>query len=381
MRRALPLLVLFAPAVVLAGGLWPTPPAALPPLDVPAGIASLSAQTCNGCHAEVHDGWAASAHAHAATDPIWRAGARLLGDPPLCRECHQPMAEQRSDLPDGPGALATGRGPMNPAWSPTLAQEGVTCAACHVREGRILGPRDLPAEQVPHPVQRSEALVKADFCAGCHQAALPGAEDRPWLDTFGEWERSAFGQAGIRCQDCHMVRTSGAVAGSRFAAFASHEGAFPRDPKALARAVTLEIGLRAPSLSRNEQLRATATLSNTGAGHAVPTGDPSHRVELRWTVLDPAGKAAGDSRSDWLFREVSNDAPFREVKDARLAAGATRTFDFQWEPGKKAAPGEYTLRVELVWWAISPDQMKAAGLNVERVTVPFHRQDLPLRVD
>lgn len=381
MHRGLIVLLLLWPAAALAADLWPASPAALPASAVPAGLPSLSAQTCNACHGAIHDGWAGSAHAFAGKDPIWRAGAALLGDPPLCNECHLPMIEQRAVLPDGPPALSTGRGAANPAWSPTLAQEGVTCAACHVRDGKIIGPRPLLAGDAPHPVEVRPELGTVQACAACHQSSLAGAEGRPWLDTVGEWERSPFGQAGIGCKDCHMTRTAGPIAGNRFAAFASHGGAFPRDPTALARALTVDVQLRAARLARSEVLRATATLANTGAGHAFPSGDPSHRVEVRWTVLDAGAKGAGEARSDWLVREVSSESPFRELKDQRLPAGGTKSFDFQWEPGKKSAAGLYTVRLEVIWWAVSPDAAKAAGLAVDLVSVPFVRQDLMVRVD
>lgn len=378
----LPLLLLI-PATAGAGDLWPD---VLGPVQVdgaPAPLPSLSAQTCNGCHATIHDQWAASGHAHAATNPVYLEAVRALGSPPLCQECHLPLTPQRADLPKGPGALGKSARQPNPAWSPTLASEGVTCAACHVRGDVIVGPRELAPDRAPHPVRKEPALQTAEACAFCHQAALPDAEERPFLDTVGEWERSHFAEADITCRDCHMTRVSGSIAGSRYAAFASHGMLQGRSPGAIARAITLEVTVRSPGVQRGEAVRASATLMNTGAGHAVPTGDPSHALELRFQVLDPGGVVAtgGEASSHWLAREVAPEPPFAEISDSRLPAAGSKVFDYSWNAGKKLAPGLYTLVVSTHWWAVKPDRAEAVGLSEADVRVDVGEQRIQIRVD
>ena len=381
--RSLLLLLLLLPTSALAGDLWPDVLGPVPVTTAPDPLPSLSAQTCNGCHATIHDQWATSGHATAATNPVYVEAVRALGSPPLCQECHLPLSVQRADLPKGPGALGKSARQPNPAWSPTLAAEGVTCAACHVRDGAIVGPREIAAERVPHPVKREPALRTAEACAFCHQAALPDAEDRPFLDTVGEWERSHFSEAGISCRDCHMTRVSGSIAGSRYASFASHGMLGGHAPDAIARALTLEVSLRSPGVQRGEAVRASATLMNTGAGHAVPTGDPSHAMELRFTVLDPAGGVAtgGEPSSNWLQRVVEPEPPFKELSDDRLPAAGSKVFDYSWTAGKKLAPGIYTLVVSVHWWAVKPDRAEAVGLTADDVRVDVSEQRVQLRVD
>ncbi len=377
MRVLLLLLLLCSPAA--AEPLWP---AALGPLEVnaPAPLPSLSAQTCNACHGGIHDQWMDSGHARASTSPAWIAASAALGDPPRCQECHLPLLAQRAEIPRGPGAGARA---ANPAWEPSLALEGVTCAACHVRGDAIVGPRELPDAAVPHKVVASEALRGPEACAFCHQQALPGAEDHPFLDTVGEWQRSAFGTADIPCQDCHMQRVSGAIAGSRYAAFASHAGLGGRDPKAIARAVTLSVRVQKPRFERGETVRATAEIMNTGAGHAVPTGDPNHRVEIRFELLGPDGELAMDSAPVvvWLRREVGDAPPFAELRDDRLQPGASRTFDASVALDKKQDPGEFTLVVSATWWAMAPEQAEAVGLAPADASVRFIEQRIPLEVN
>lgn len=363
--------------------LWPKVLGPLAAESPPSPLPSLSAQTCNGCHAEIHDQWASSGHADASRSPVYQQVKGALGSPPLCDECHLPLANQRATLPKGPGALGKTDRQPNPNWNPTLATEGVTCAACHVRGGVIVGPRELAAERAPHPVKREPALKTAEACAFCHQAALPGAEEHPFLDTVGEWQRSAFATNGVSCQQCHMARTSGSIAGSRYAAYASHGMLEDHSPAAIARALTTEVALRSPSVQRGEAVRATVTVMNTGAGHAVPSGDPSHVVEIRVTVLDPEGAVAegGEAFSAWLQRTVGAEPPFLEESDDRLQAAASRAIDFAWTPTKKLTPGDYTLAVTTHWWAVAPDRIATLGLDEEQVRVDVAEQRISVRVD
>ena len=363
--------------------LWPRLLEPLPAEPPPAPLPSLSAQTCNGCHATIHDQWSASGHASASTNPVYLRTREALGAPPLCDECHLPMENQRATLPKGPGALGKTERQPNPNWSPTLAGEGVTCAACHVRDGVIVGPRELPPERAPHPVRREASLSTAEACAFCHQVALPGGEEHPFLDTVGEWRRSHFAEAGVACQDCHMTRVSGAIAGSRYAAFASHGMLEGRSPEKIARAVTMLVALRSPSVQRGAAVRATVTLMNTGAGHAFPSGDPSHRAEVRFAVFGPDGELAtgGEPASSWLGRTVDPAPPFLEVSDDRLEAASSRIFDFAWTAGNKIDPGDYTVEVSLHWWSVAPERATALGLSEDEVRVTVTNQRIPVRVD
>jgi len=358
--------------------LWPEELGPLPVQAAPHPLPGLSAQVCNACHGAVHDQWAGSGHATASSDPVWQQARTALGDPPLCNECHLPLQAQRTEVPRGPGGS---RSEANPAWDPGLATEGVTCVACHLRGDAIVGPRELPAGQAPHKVRYEPALSTAEACAFCHQAALPGAEETPFLDTVGEWRASPFGAAGVPCQDCHMPRTSGAIAGSRFAAFGAHGTS--RTEAALGRAITLNLDVNAPRLQRGQTLRATATVQNTGAGHAVPTGDPSHRLEVRFELLDGEDNPVPgvEAESVWLGREMAAEAPFAEVSDTRLQPGAERTFDFVAPLSKKATPGRWTLVVSVRWWPASPERLTELGLGESVGPRVMTERRIPVRVE
>ncbi len=390
MRRGLFFLLSFA-----LGALWPAAAPAQAPTPLfpstgpvpaqaaPAPLPSISAQACNACHGEVHDQWAASGHARASTNPVYRKAVEAAGDPLLCRDCHLPLENQRADLASGKGKLGASQRIANPAFQPSLALEGVTCAACHVRDGVILGPRDLPADRAPHPVRAEAALRGAEACAACHQITLPGAEEHPFVDTLGEWARSPYAEAGITCADCHMKRVSGIVGGSRYATFASHGLTRGLEPRELARALTVEVGLRGTTVVRGDDLRATATVMNTGAGHAVPTGMPDARLRVRFDVEAPDGttpKGAEPSVVD-LGRVLEEEPPFALVSDDRIPAAGSRTFDYTWVVPKKLTPGPLVLVVRVERLAATEERAAAIGLTLDDVRVPIVEQRIPFVIE
>ena len=52
----------------------------------------------------------------------------------------------------------------NPDFDPTLQQEGVTCVACHLRDGKIVGV--LGTTDAPHPVKMIDDPNQ--ICMRCH---------------------------------------------------------------------------------------------------------------------------------------------------------------------------------------------------------------------
>jgi hypothetical protein len=368
------------PAVPAEPPLFPPDGAPVVLEAIPAPLPSISAQTCNACHGEIHDQWAASGHATASTNPLYVAAVDALGNPHECDACHLPLEIQRPTLAKGPGKGRV----ENPAYDPTLRLEGVTCAACHVRDGVIVGPRELAVGRSPHPVRASRAMSTEEACVSCHQA---GSQDpthgSALIDTVGEWRRSPFGQAGISCQECHMPRTSGRIAGSRYAAYSGHRLTGRRDPRELARAVTLQVTMRSSAIQRGEALRATATLMNTGAGHAVPTGDPGHRLELVLTIEDFEGALPKGAKphSEWFAREIDPGPPASVKKDTRLQAGGRREVDYSYTADKKSKAGRYVLVVRLIWWAVSAEQAEALGLTDAEIRIPIVEQRLTFDVN
>jgi hypothetical protein len=320
-----------------AGPLWghalpiPTGPLA-------AGLANASAQGCAACHAGVVHQWRATAHA-AAPPPALIEAAEVAGRPD-CLSCHLPLEVQhRSRFAPDPAEPSRQVTAVNPAFDATLASEGATCVACHLRDGHLVGPRADVSP--PHATRASAALRASSACASCHQLAWPGA-DRPLYDTFGEWQRSAWAEAGVTCQSCHMAPI---VAG----AAPTHDVRLPA-----AQALSVLATLPPDAIVRGRPERAGALrLQNTGAGHAFPTGSPFRGARIEAVIEGPAER--GDGTKVWhvagsasLRRTIEGAPPFRTTADTRLPAGAAIDVPLALALPVDAPRGAYRLVVRLV---------------------------------
>lgn len=328
---------------------------------LPAGMASLSAQACNACHYDAHDGWRDSAHAGLGS-PAWAAAARASGSP-VCVACHQPLIAQRPELFgfDAGNVEAVATAP-NPAFDATLYLEGVGCAACHVRGGTIVTGR-LPAS--PPAVHTSmvadPTFGGADSCAACHQLTWPGASE-PLYDTWGEWSRSGYPAAGVDCVSCHLARGAD---GERV----SHD--VDADP---ARALTVEIAAPGLTLHRGgAPLTLEVRLVNTGAGHRIPTGSPWRvlRVELLLEGKGPKDKTVEVGRTEVVLgRTLAEVAPWGTTSDTRLGVGERRAIPWSAALAVDAPPGpwDFVVRVREV-------------VRGEAAAAPTIERRLPLDVD
>jgi hypothetical protein len=265
------------------------PPALFPseggPVDpgaVPRGLTGSQPADCATCHAEIAAEWAGSAHARSWTDPVFQAEYRLSANA-FCRGCHAPLVPS-SEWARASRSILAGQAPA--AASPSadrelyaLAQRGVDCAVCHVRQGRVLGPGGHG--DADHASRRETALATSAFCGGCHQfnfpAPGPGRKLRhhPELaqqNTLEEWKRSRH--ADRPCQQCHMPQLPSAITGTR--PHRSHAFRVFEDPALLASAVRI----KAQARRRGAAIFATIDLSAGDLGHAFPTGDMFRRAIL-----------------------------------------------------------------------------------------------------
>ncbi len=139
------------------------------PIDTraaPAMFKTLSAQECAACHRDFYDEWSTAIHSQAWTDPYFQADWRYDDEQQICKNCHTPLDRQQEyrvlgfrDRAKWDPVLAP-----NPDFDPRLQHEGVTCAACHFRDGAILGPFGL--DTAPHPVQK--LADPNQVCVRCH---------------------------------------------------------------------------------------------------------------------------------------------------------------------------------------------------------------------
>ncbi|HHO54358.1 MAG TPA: hypothetical protein ENK18_26675 [Deltaproteobacteria bacterium] len=310
----------------LFGDLLPFDPGPRPP-----ELANGSAQGCYACHRGAHEGWASGPHNLTPSAALREATART--GVTACGSCHLPLLSQHDQLP----VWSPDDEPLeNPDWDATLQLEGVTCMACHVREGKIVvSTEDAARGEGLHDRVWSPQLASSEGCATCHQLTWPGA-NLPLYDTYGEWSRSAWAEAGVGCLDCHRR---------------DRAHSWTRDP---ARAVSLILAPEASRIVRGgEPLRLTLELQNTGAGHAIPTGTPFRGLELSASLWAPGEgpdaepTALPERFSVELVRRLDTKPPWYTLEDTRLAAGGAGRWTWEIALGNDQPPGSWELIVQL----------------------------------
>jgi hypothetical protein len=252
-----------------------TPPEAAPawrvraaggmdPIDVgTTDPALVDAGACRACHTAIADEWATSRHALAWTNGIFQREYQAKPQA-WCVNCHAPMPVQQAEL-------AT----AGDAGAHPLADQGINCATCHVRAGKLVAARR--AATSPHDTIVDATFGTPAFCADCHQFTFPvlayrgGAALRmtkhPMQDTVASFLRGPYATEPDGCMACHGSPTNHAFAGGH-------------DAGMLGAAITVEWCRRDAEI--------VVTLTNAAAGHSVPTGDIHRHMNLRvWKSSAP----------------------------------------------------------------------------------------------
>ena len=363
------------------------------PIDTraaPAMLGSLTAHECGRCHSAIYEEWRTSMHSRAWTDPYFQTDWRFDGAQQICKNCHIPLDRQQEHAVLG----FRDRGKWdpvpaaNPSFDPALQHEGVTCAACHLGQGGVLGPvEDLPA---PHPVR---AVANAnEICLRCH--VVPGER---W-DTFfrfppcGTAAEIAAGRggnagrsgefvvqdvAGLGCVQCHMpaierpFAQGGAVRPGR-----RHLWRGGHDPQMVAGALQAHV---AEVPAKGKGMRAfELTLSNVGAAHFLPTGTPDRHLTIVWRLLGPRGIPVRERR-ETLERTVLWRPFIVDLWDTRLPYRAPRSWRFEFAAGRDPAP--QSLELEIDYHLLHESRRRRIGYdNQEPIEYPVFERRIDLSV-
>ncbi len=280
---------------------------AIPHQAVPEGVASLSAEACGVCHREIYDEWKTSIHAQAFDDPLFRAYWRKDKHIWVCLNCHTPLQNQQpeviTDLQGG--RINRPVSHPNTDFDPSLQREGITCAACHVRDGVILGP--FGDSVAPHPTRYDPRFRSTEICYTCH--AVPSDRFQFYnggpCATFMEFEAGPYKAKGYICQNCHMPEVERPIAeGGPVRKGRRHLWRGGHDPEQIARALTVSLAADRPVLAGGRRTTWTLTLTNSGAGHMLPTGDPDRYLLAEFEVVDAQGRVRASRRvtvSRWIL--------------------------------------------------------------------------------
>lgn len=304
---------------------------------VPAGLTSLDARECGKCHPDNYAEWKQSIHSISSTDPYFATDRLHEGNREICLHCHAPLEQQQERLITGYSDLHKLKSieEPNPGYDAALFSQGVTCAVCHVRDGKIVGP--FEPVNAPHPVTVDPSFRHTmTACQKCHSTVIyPGLDagdsglswDRP-LPGCGTVEEMAYRgvSAAGNCPGCHMPPVERAVAvGGPVRQARKHLFLGGHHPEMVRNA----LDVRQQRIEDGRHVRHTVTVENVGTPHFLPTGIPDRKLTVEFRLLDAAGEVV-KKQTTYLQREVIWKPLILVWNEDRLASEVPRavTFDF-----------------------------------------------------
>ena len=321
---------------------------AIPHQKVPEGLTSLKAESCGTCHTEIYNEWKTSIHSQAYKDPFFHAYWTKDKHTWVCLNCHSPLENQQpaliKDIPRDRVERAVQE--PNPHYDQEYQQEGVTCAACHVRDGVILGP--FEDAKAPHPTKYDPMFRTTQLCYRCHSVVGRPAQfyNGGPCGTYPEYEDGYWKkERGFICQSCHMpdierpVAIDGPIRQGR-----QHLWRGGHDPAMVKRAIDVNVVADPAEPKPGDTVRVTLTLINAGAGHKLPTGDPDRHFTVEFAVEDQNGKVL-EQQSDMMGRWIMWQPAIVELYDNRLMPLASRDYIFEYQLPKESAGLKLTTKV------------------------------------
>ncbi|MCQ1535203.1 cytochrome c family protein [Methanosarcina sp. KYL-1] len=279
---------------------------------------------CSNCHGNSFGEWDGSMHSNADRDFFYQAmlqeysiDAEAGGLPEgFCSRCHTPIGLVSGEIP-----------PLDSSGLSDVAKEGVQCDFCHsVAESEgignapyVLEPGDVKwgqrtdSESPSHGTEAHEFYNNSEYCGMCHNIYHP-ANNLTLAATYTEWKESPYAEEGTTCQACHMtpgivgfeenpgkaasngpdrehVYTHYFVGGNAFVTDVLGEGRHEkRAIEYLQHAASLQV--KAPeSAEPGEAVEMEVEITNSGAGHKIPSGVTEEReIWLELIATDAGGK-------------------------------------------------------------------------------------------
>ena len=312
---------------------WYVPPQGKAPEHWSDLEKDIRPEACGACHQQQFADWKNSLHHKAMSPTVLGQLLDMELDAPVlsitCQRCHAPLAEQIPYLE---------KGVKNPAFQEGLREQGLVCAACHVRGHERFGPppRKPKSANAPHGgFTVKEEYESPAFCASCHDFTPGGGMHGKLVqETAEEWRRTPFAVEGKTCQSCHMPDRR-------------HLWKGIHDSAMTASAVSIQAQFSPPDRP-GDSLRALITLTNVGAGHRFPTYTEP-QIKLIVEQLDKKGKAIEGSYAEGIIARRVTEEMDKELFDTRLLPGETYSLAYSM-PRK---PGAVSLATRVEVW---PDE-------------------------
>lgn len=373
--------------------------------QAPAALGELRARDCAVCHQAFYDEWRTAIHSQAWTDPYFQTDWQFDDAQHSCRLCHTPLDRQQPHKVLGYRDRDKWNPILedNPDFDPELQHEGVTCAACHYRDGKIVGV--LGTTDAPHPVKQLDDPNQV--CVRCHVvegdrwdtffrfppcgtvaeiestiAVVPDKQDMEYLlslakqkaadsannsaDTFGlpSQRTTAPGKTGevtvsntreLGCVQCHMPLTERPlVEGGMIRKTRQHLWRGGHDPEMVKKALTVDF---TEEIQPGQDARIfKLILTNTGAAHYVPTGTPDRYLTVHLRLLDEQGSVIDED--NYTIKRTVMWRPFIvDLWDTRLARWQPRRYELQ----VPADSGAVTVEAEIRYYLLAESRRKRIG--------------------
>ncbi len=285
-------------------------------------------KSCERCHSEIYKQWKNSLHASSISDPVFEGvykGVEEEENKRFCLKCHAPTVRVTGDY----------------SLTEPITKEGVTCDFCHTIKGVDLGSKEPfefalglvkrgPFESdlnIGHENHYSEIHLEAEFCAGCHEVVNDNGFHV--MSTYTEWKQGPYAEKGIQCQNCHMPEEFGIPIVNPEIAETQHS---VTAHKFLGGHSEINI-VRAATLTQvvekvNDHVSVVVYVTNSEAGHSLPTGIPSRKVILTVKLVGNDGRVLEER--EVVFKRVLADGegqaiPEENIKDMFLEARSVKS--------------------------------------------------------
>jgi hypothetical protein len=361
------------------------------PIDtssMPASLKTLRAEECGTCHQDYYKEWQTTVHSHAWTDPYFQVDWTFEGKEQICRNCHTPLDRQQEhrvlgfhDSEKWDPILAA-----NPAFDPALQHEGVTCAGCHLRAGKILGPNGLAT--AAHPVTKMEDPNQ--MCVRCHVVGgqrWDAFYRFPPCGTVAEMEAGRGARKGrsgearvangesLQCVECHMPRVRRPlVPGGELRPARQHLWRGGHDPAMVSRALT--VALQADSSAPENVFRYRLALTNTGTAHYLPTGTPDRHLSVVLRFLAADGSTV--KQTTGVLKRTVMWRPFIvDLWDTRLAREQPRLYTLEYP--RRGHPAAAAVEAVVRYHLLEEARRRRIGYeNKEPIDYEVFRQQIAL---
>lgn len=401
------------------------------PIDsttVPAPLQTLRAEECATCHKAFYDEWRTAMHSRAWTDPYFQTDWQFDGKQQICKNCHTPLDRQQEykvlgfrDKEKWDPVLAP-----NPSYDSKLQHQGVTCAACHLREGKIVGV--FGDTRAPHPVRKLEDSNQV--CVRCHvvggnrwdtffrfppcgtvaeikatrntgisrrghgtpQSVAnddPGNEAAQTANVFSpqpklsstdkvrpgtSGEITVTGIKELGCVQCHMpLLKRPLVAGGKPRLTRRHLWRGGHDPEMVKRG--LQVSFKALAEASPGKRSYVLSLTNVGAAHYLPTGTPDRHLMVTLRVLGKKGEVLKEE-THTLQRSFMWRPFIVELEDTRLPRWQPRNYRLDASDTPNAVAVEAVVR----YYLVAEKRLKRIGYkNKEALAYEVFRKRISLQ--